>query len=145
MVDVKKRLVELTEGVLIESDVLGIVEKIQSYDPNLRIQFLDPALSDNPSDPPYRIIEHCRDGLDRIVFTVWELNDLVVERLRIADTQRLNVIADMDTNNERVRREAKRRYRDVMGEANEMTKDILRSPKDTYTVKIDGEVKKFKA
>lgn len=135
----------MAPGAWIEQDLLGIIEKVQNYDPNLRVQFLDPSRSDSPGDAPYRIVELCPDGLPRVVFSVWELNDLVLERLYAADTQKQDILANLSRHNDNVRARAQRRYDDVMGEAKELVEDILRSPKSTYTVRdpFTGEIKKF--
>jgi hypothetical protein len=96
--DVTKRLIEMADGSYVEEDVLNVVEKVRAYDPNLRVKYVDPALAD-PEDPPYKILELCPDGIERVVFGVWVLNELVLERLYAADNARRNVLFDVQGKN----------------------------------------------
>lgn len=130
--DVKKRLIELAEGVYVEADVLNVVEKIRSYDSNLRVKFLDPALA-SAGDPPYKIVELCPDGIERVVFGVWELNEQVLERLYAADNTRTNVLVDLHGNNLLAKKEQERRYEEVVSEDRDIIASYLRSPKGRYS------------
>lgn len=146
-VQVKKRLVEMADGSWIEDDMLGIIEQIQNYDPNLRVQYLDPSRADSPTDAPYRIIEMCPDGFPRIVFAVWELDQRVIERLHRADNHRGNILQGLDGTNLLAKQNEERRYKDEQEALAEMVRDTLRSPKDTYkaTNPVTGEEHKFTA
>jgi hypothetical protein len=128
----KKRLIELADGSLVERDVLRIVEQIREYDPNLYVQYVDPALAD-VSDAPYRIIEKCKDGFDRVVFHTWILDGTVLDRLRLADTQRLHVIQEIEKKNAAAKREQIRRYTDKRELEQDIIKHIVDSHKIEYT------------
>ena len=130
--DVKKRLIEMADGSYVEEDVLNVVEKIRSYDPNLGVKFCDPALAD-PEDPPYKIVELCPDGMERVVFGVWELNELVLERLYVADNSRRNVLLDLHGNNLLAKKAMERRYEEVMSEDKDIIASYLRSQKGRYS------------
>lgn len=132
MSDVHQKLVQLAEGVLVEEDVLGIVDRIKHYDPNLIVQYCDPVKAEF-SDAPYRIMEMCPDGFLRLVFEVWELDARVIDRIAAADSQRHNILADLDIGNQKVKEGEQRRYKDEVDALSEMVRDVLRSPKDTYT------------
>lgn len=133
--DVNERLVQLAAGVYVEEDTLRIVNAIRDYDENLRVKYLDPDSGGGLGDAPYRIVEVCPDGHERVVFGVWILDDRILSRLYAADTHKFDICAGIDANNARKRKVDARRYREeVLGEAQEMTEAILRSPKDTYTV-----------
>lgn len=132
--DPNKRLVEFAAGVYIEADTLAIVERIQEYDPNLRIKYLDPDRGGELTDPPYKIMELCPDGHERLVFGVWELDHRVLERLYMADTQRHDIMRRLDITNSRARADATRRFTEEREEALEMVQAVIRSPKDTYTL-----------
>lgn len=132
--DVDQRLVELAAGVYVDRDVLDIVERIREYDPNLRIKYLDPDRGGEFDDPPYKIMELCPDGHERLVFGVWCLDASVLERLYLADTQRHDILAGIAKNNARAQAELQRRYEEERDEAREMTEAIIRTHKDTYTL-----------
>lgn len=132
--DHRERLVQLAEGVLVEEDTLRIVERIREYDPNLRIKYLDPDRGGDLGDPPYKIFELCPDRFERLVLSVWSLDERVLERLWAADTQRFDILAKLDRVNNQARENEQRRYREEREEAHEMAVSILRTPKDTYTL-----------
>ena len=133
MFDAQERLVELAEGVLIEEDTLHVIRQIMEYDENLRVKYLRPGVG-NITDAPYAIFEVCPDGLERLVFTVWELDGRVMERLYQADTQKHNILARLDHVNGQARREQRRRFREMMDEAADITKHVIKSPKTEYTI-----------
>ena len=147
MTETQKRLVELSEGTWIEEDLYDIVRRVQQYDPNLKVQYLDPERTGNLTDAPYRILESCPDGIWRIVFGVWELDERVLERLFKSDTQRGNILQGIDSSNLLAQKEQDRRYQDEQDALNELVADTLRSPKDTYTAKnpVTGEKHEFTA
>ncbi len=134
--DHKQKLVELAEGVYVENDVLNIVEKIRAYDPNLRVKYADPARAEL-TDAPYRITELCPDGIERVVFSVWVLDESVLQRLYAADTRKLDVLSSVVKQNEKAAKEQKRRYREEMDQADDYVVSALRSPKGRYTIR-DG-------
>lgn len=142
---VHKRLVDLGNGVLVEEDVNNVVEKIRNYDPNLIVQYLDPARATDLTDAPYRIMELCPDGLTRPVMQVWELDDRVIERIHDLDKHRVDILAQLDATNAKARQAEQRRYKQEIEAVSEMVRGVLRSPKDTYTAKnpVTGEDHKF--
>lgn len=143
--DADARLVELAQGVFIEEDVLGVVRAIQAYDENLVVQYLDPNQHSDITDAPYRIMEKCPDGHYRLVFSVWELDNRVLDRLHAADTQKHDILGRVDRSNNSVKLGWEKRYRAEIEAVSEMMSDVLRSPKDTYTAKnpVTGEDHKF--
>ncbi len=140
MDDTPRPFVRLEAGTLVERDVLNVVQKIQEYDPNLKIQFLNPNTLAGPGDAPYRLLERCRDGEYRVVFFIWKLDDRVIDRLRRADTQRVDILATLDDNNLKARLAQKKRYEDRMDEAQDIVEHVIKSPKGRYTIPSeDGE------
>lgn len=135
-------IVQLDDGMLVESDVLRIAEKIQEYDPNLKLQYLERP--ESLGDPPFRVLEKCKDGKWRVAFTAWQLDDRLLERIMAADTRIQDLDAIITNKNIKAREDKNRRYQEQMDEAAEMVKAIASSPKDTYTIKLNGEVKKFR-
>jgi hypothetical protein len=140
----KGKLVELAAGVYVERDVLNIVEKIKEYDENLTVKFCNPSLAD-PGDAPYKLVERCKDGLERVAFDIWELNELVLERIYAADNQRHDILLDLDGRNLLAAKEQKQRYREKMDEANDIIVSMLKSPKHKWTYKDEttGRVTTF--
>jgi hypothetical protein len=144
---VEKRLVELAQGVLVEEDVLGVVQRIMEYDSNLRVKYLDPTSFPDMTDAPYRIFELCPDGMERVVMSVWKLDERVLERLYKADNLKHGIFGEMNKRDELARRGLKRRFQDEIEALSEMAADVLRSPKDTYTATnpVTGEKHTFRA
>ena len=130
MKDVKQKLIQLAEGVYVEQDALRIAEKIQEYDPNLRLKYC--AEYSSLSDAPYKLVELCPDGVERIVFDIWELDDRVIEKLYAADTKYQDINAMLDKKNEAARKDERRRYKELTDEANDIAKSVFNSSKDTY-------------
>lgn len=121
------------QGQLVERDALHIAEKIAEYDPNLYVQYLEST--DRINDPPFRVMERCRDNVDRVAFTAWTLDDRLMQRIYAADTARTNPSENIFDVNERVRQEDRRRYRERMDDANDIAEHVLKSPKSRYTYK----------
>jgi hypothetical protein len=133
----KKRLVEIAEGVYVEADVMGIVARIQEYDPNLKVKFL--GHGGDAGDAPYKLVELCPDGLERVVFDIWELDNRILDRIMAADNARGLVIEGVEKANAKARIDMTRRYRESMDEANDIVKTFLKSKtKSKWTVK-DGD------
>lgn len=132
--DVKARLIEVSDGVYVEKHVHSIVERVMEYDPNLRIKACHPGLA-NATDPPYKLVEVCRDGLERVVFPIWDLNESILERIYNADNMKNNVFVDMEGKNLIVRERENQRYKESIDEANDIVVHYLRNPKTRWTVK----------
>lgn len=128
--DVKQRLIEIAAGVYVEEDALRIVEKVQEYDPNLRVKYCAEFAS--LSDAPYKLVEVCPDGIERVVFDIWELDDRVIQRLYAADTRFHEVEKQLDTINANAKDALKRRYKELEMEASEIAHSVFSSSKDTY-------------
>ncbi len=131
--------VRLEDGSIIEQDVLGIIEKVMEYDPNLRVQYLDPDRFPEMTDAPFRIIERCPDGLDRVVFSVWTLNEEVMHRLYAADNKKTDVIWQMDRTNQAARASKERRFAEEREESKDIIEHVLKSPKGKYTFKNEQD------
>lgn len=71
----KGRMVELTD------DVLGVLRDIKEISPRIAVFY-------NEQVDEYDLVEHCSDGVDRLVFSVKELDARVPLRLRMADQWR---------------------------------------------------------
>ncbi len=143
--DLHKRLVELAAGVYVEEDTLHVVQRIREYDPNLRVKYLDPDRGGELGDPPYKIFELCPDGHERLVFSVWSLDERVLERIYAADTQKHNILYDLEGTNALARQNLTRRFQEERDAARDIVEAVIRSPKGSYTVpgSVEGTVVKF--
>lgn len=130
----KKRLVELSAGVYVERDVLSIAERVKEYDENLSIKFCEPSLA-NPTDAPYKLVERCKDGVERVVFDIWELNASILDRLYDADTQKNNILLSIDGKNLIAQKAQQRRYEEHLELAHDVTVSMLKSNKHKWTYK----------
>lgn len=148
----ERAFVRLEDGTIMERDVLRIAERITEYDPNLVIQYLDPARGGDLTDAPYRIAERCPDGMVRTVFSVWTLDESVLERIYNADTQRHSIQQILDVKNQAARDNRERRYKEQQEEVRDIISHVFNSPKGTYTfrepthnklVKIDDSQKRL--
>ena len=137
---IKDKLIPLADGSLVESDVLRIVEKIQEYDENLVLKYCPPSVADL-TDAPYALFEKCKDGIERLVFYIWELNDTVIERIYLADNNHRNVQAAIDKNNAKVKYDINKRYQEKLEECGDIVKSYLKSPKGRWAFKKDDGTK----
>ena len=122
----------LADGSVVETDALNIAHRVSEYDPNLSVQDLTDA--QRVDEPPFRIVERCKDGITRPVFSVWILDETVLQRLFAADMEKWNVLDRIDANNAKAKQEETNRYRSRMDHASEIVKEVIKSPKDTFTV-----------
>lgn len=130
-------------GVLVERDALHIAERVHEYDSNLHVQYLEQ--SDSLAEPPFRIVEKCRDGLERVVFTFWELNGQVLERLYAADTHIQDIDAIVTGKNVEARCNMKQRFQERLDASHELAASVLKSQKTSYSANVlqnDGTTKK---
>jgi len=67
--------------VTLEDDVLSIVRQVRElFGSRITVEL-------NPYDGMYSFVEHCVDGVDRLVFTTPELDGRCIERLYRSDSQ----------------------------------------------------------
>lgn len=133
-----KTCIKLEDGSVVERDVFSISQIIAERWPELRIMYLDPSRVAEVNDPPYKIVEKCKDGNYREVMRVWQLDYSVIRRLELADTHSVDVEALLDGLVAKEQAKTKAKY----SEANEQIKDIavsaLTTPKKKYTFKTEN-------
>lgn len=129
-------MVKLDESSIVERDVLNVIQQIMEYDTNLKVQYVE--RNQAVGDAPYRIIEKCNDGEWRVLFYAWQMDERVLERIRMADCHMVDVLSTVDKHNADLRQKEGRRFQERMGEAADITTHILKSPKGRYTFK-DGD------
>lgn len=124
----------------VEGDVLNIAQKIQEYDPNLKLKFLNPDYPSAISDAPWALFEVCKDGQERLVFYIWNLDDRVIHKLRQIDTQRSNVLELVSKENEKAKLEQQRRYQARKEQDIDLIKHVIANPKSSYSFKKDDKL-----
>lgn len=129
--DVKQRLIEMADGTYVEHDTLRIAERIQEYDPNLSLKYC--ATPDNLTDAPFILVELCKDGIERIVFEIWELDERVLEKIYAADNQYQSIEDMLTKTNEQAKKEQNRRYTELKDEQDAIAEAIIKTDKETYT------------
>lgn len=132
----KMKLVDLGD-VVVERDALNIARQINAYDPNLTVQYLESEGS--LGEPPFRLVETCRDGVDRVVFTFWELDQRILDRIFRADTERQNILGGLDEANALATLREKQRYQEKIEETKDIVAHVIETPKSKYVVEHDGK------
>jgi len=137
-------LITIAPGNKAERDVLNIVQWIRDYDPNLDVMYLDPGKCDSPFDAPYIIVEHCNDGVTRLVCSVWTLDDRVKQKILAADTFLSPVKENFEAVNEAARKAQRDMWKERTAEVKDQGTHLLKNPKTSYTMKNDkGELIKI--
>ena len=122
------------DGMLVETDALRIAESIKQYDPNLEILCVDPDLATDISEAPFVIAEYCRDGILRPIFSCWQLDNTVLERVRGADTNQIDLNASIDKMRADLKLQETRRYEEKRLENKDIVQHIA-GMKSKYTVR----------
>lgn len=133
-----RHLVDIGDGQYVERDVLNVIERIRNYDPNIRVKYLNRA--ETTGDAPWCLTEMCRDGVERLCFYAWTMDERVLERLYNADTHRFDVLGRLENNNARLKREAHQRYKETVADSRDMLEHALRSNKGRYSIRIDDKL-----
>lgn len=122
------------DGMIVEVDALRIAEAIKAYDPNLEVLCVDPNVASDVSEAPFVIAEHCKDGILRPIFHCWALDNTVLERIRGADTNSINLNATLDKMKADLELQKTRRYEEKRLENKDIVEHIARM-KSKYTVR----------
>lgn len=138
------------EGSYVDRDVLGVIQKIADYDPNLRVQYLEIAAT--LDEAPWRVVERCKDGQDRVVLTAWVMDNSVYDRLILADTQLWNPSEKSIQNNQKIKQNKHKKDKEEMAESSELAGRIIYNDKsysfiddktdEKVTIRTDGTVKR---
>jgi len=145
MIQNMQDLLQADPGVVLreQSDVFRIVERIREIDSNLDVAYLDPDKA-SITDAPYMIFEWCRDGVPRVLFSVWEMDERVIDRIHAADTTKFDIQGAIEKANEKARKEQQEKSKDVMAEGGDIISHAFASPKTSYTFpSTTGEVVKL--
>lgn len=122
------------EGLIVTQEFYEFGMAMKDIDDNLELAFVDPDMAEI-GDEPFMILERCKDGNLRKVFGAWELNESVLDRIRMCDTHRIDVLAQIDKENASKERDDQRRYRDRHEETLRMVEAVVRNNKSSYSFK----------
>lgn len=115
----------------VDHDVANVVNEVARLWPDLKIQYcMDPSIA----DPPYRVVELCKDGVWRPVLNVWQLDNRLLDMLHSCDGYKVDILAQMDAHNAGIRKaqaEAERAWRDA---AKDVMASVFKSPRGVYTI-----------
>ena len=122
----------IVDGMIVERDALRVAEAIKDYDPNLEVLCTTDA--EDISEEPFVVAEKGKDGILRPVLRAWELNDLVLERIKLADNQRFSTLKTVEESEAAFKRVNAQRYQEWREEAKDVVKHIA-GMKSRYSVR----------
>ncbi len=130
----------LADGSWINSNIARIVEIIQDYDPNLEVRWL-PRDQRAQGNDVFQIIEHCKDGADRVAFTVKDeasFDERVLNKIFEADMTKdkqrgLTIQEKIEIANNTQKIIAAKKWQDKLEERQELAQSILKSPLNAYS------------
>lgn len=99
-----------------DDDVLGIKQKIMDTWPG----WFDVYFDDHAET--WVIVQHCKDGVDRLFAETTTLDERVIQRIQAADAAvrgQEDALALIDKHNEKLEAEMDKRFSDQMGEVGE--------------------------
>lgn len=126
------------DGQIVERDALYIVEKLQEINPNLVVLCLDPAVASDITEAPFIVCELVGDQVYKI-FDCWQLDDTVVERVRMSDTHKIDVLEALAQKELAKKREAEYEASQQREANKELVTAIIDSRKSSFSFeKEDG-------
>ena len=136
------RLIDV-DGFLVEEDALRVAEKIKEYDPDLEILCLKPEMA-GAGEEPFQICHKDSSGVLRKIFGCWELNDMVLERIRLSDGHRVNTIDVLNNMEAQIKKDRDSRYRDLLDEKKDLVDHIAANRRNVYTFRdeVTGDLVK---
>lgn len=123
----------------------GIVNEIKRLHPNLTVQYCDPDSLAAVGDPPYRIVER-RDGQERVVLAVYELDQRVLDKLLIMDHfKNPHILEDIQKTNDAVKQASQAKFSEAVREQALIAHTANNSKKISYSFRTqDGKLKAYK-
>jgi len=133
----------VVDGQIVEKDALRIAEKIKEYDDSLEVICLDPTLSD-VNDAPFIICERRPNGTLNRIFEAWKLDDTVVERIILADRQKFDPSARLESIQSIQKKLRENRYKDRQAEISSILEGAIRNRTSSYKIRNhEGELVKI--
>lgn len=119
------------EIVEVPEDLFRIRDEIESRWPNLWVTYLNP---DTPTtakrvgpclgDAPFIIWERTQQG-PRQVMSVWQLDQSVIDKLHLMNSANVDVLAEIDKHNDKLRRDMERENEEMLAEGRDMSASAL--------------------
>lgn len=129
----------VVDGNIVERDALRVVEAIKDYDPDLEVLCLDPNQA-GINEAPFVICERRKtDGALVRIMEAWSLDDRVLERIRLSDTARQNVLDDLVKKEEQRRLDLAKKAEEDSAENKDLVEHIVKNKKTSYTFKNDND------
>lgn len=125
------------DGMVVTKDFYHFVKAMKDHDENLELACLNPDMAEL-GEEPFVILERCKDGKLRKIFGVWELNESVLDRIRLCDTNRIDILAQIERTNEQRERDRIRRYQDKHEETLKLVEAVVRNNKNSYSYKDEN-------
>lgn len=132
--DLAEIAVPMSDGSWVSTKVARTAEIIADYDPNLEIRWI-PRDRRNPGDDAFQIVQHCSDGVARVVMSVpteAEFDERVLQRLFLADNAKENVQARMEASNAAVKAMELKKQMEAADQAREVAAAVFSSPLNRY-------------
>lgn len=123
------------DGTFVSQEHMYIAEIINDYDPTLSLAWI-PSDKREPGEQPFAVVARPANGLEYIVFYADQCDHRILDRLWSMDSQKHNVLTDLDVNNAGLEALKLKREMEQMAESHELSASILKSPKSVY--KHDG-------
>jgi len=130
----------IVDGAVVEKDALRIAEAIEDISPNLKVICLDPTTA-GVNEAPFVIVELCTDGVWRPVFSAWQLDQRVLDRIHMADRYAgNNALAMVEEAEAAFYKKEHQRFQEEREKAIDLVASIVRSPKSSFTFKNEEGV-----
>ena len=127
------------DGHLVERDALNIVEKLKDLNPSIEVLCLDPERADNLAEEPFQVIEIVNGQVQKIL-GCWELDDRVIERVRLADSQHSDILDRLAKLEIDKQKETDYAYAQKRGEAIDLVTAVAKNRKTSFSFKkADGD------
>lgn len=133
--DTNRELIEV-DGMLVESDALRVAEALKAYDPNLEVICVDPDKAE-VNEAPFLICEYV-NGAFRRIFETWVLDNRVLDRIKLSDTQSNNILLNIDKTNEVNYQRKQQRFKDILNDKNDLVLHIVKDKKSRYSYKDEA-------
>lgn len=123
----------VVEGQVVEKDALRVAEALKQYDPNLEVICRDPSQSE-VNEAPFIICEYV-GGVFKRIFETWTLDDRVLDRIKMADSQKFDILTDLIKSNEVNYQRRQQRFRDILDEKKDLVSHVAAMKRNKYSFK----------
>ena len=122
------------DGQIVEvpDDMFDIVNEITSRWPNLWVQYANPEhptaagrLGPCLGDAPFRIMERTQEG-PKVVFSVWQLDQSVIDRLHLMNAANIDVFDEVEKHNAKLKADLQNEAEESFGEGAELHESAIK-------------------